>query len=140
MKKINFSPLALFFFITIILIFSIFLIKLEKNDQFKNYQKIYYRLNGKRYYFLVADTDEKRIKGLMNVRELKNYDGMIFIFSKKDFRSFWNKNTYLDLDLYWIADDKVVGKNFLPSIKKSKNLVIITSPEKVNKVIELAIR
>lgn len=140
MKKANFFLLALFFFLSIIFISSFFLIKLEKNDQFKNYQKIYYRLNGKRYYFLVADTDEKRIKGLMNIKELKNYDGMIFIFSKKDFRSFWNKNTYLDLDLYWIADDKVVGKNFLPSIKKSKNLVIITSPEKVNKVIELAIR
>ena len=37
---------------------------------------------------------------------------MIFIFPDKERQTFWNKNTYLDLDIYWMNDDKVVGKSF----------------------------
>jgi len=69
--------------------------------------------------------------------ELKGADGMIFIFPEKDFRSFWNENTYLDLDVYWIDGDKVVGKSYLPSIEKSKEIVTIDSSGSVDKVVEI---
>lgn len=74
-----------------------------------------------------------------NKKELKNADGMIFIFPDKKTRTFWNKNTYLNLDVYWLDDEKVVGKSFLPSILKSKEIITINSSGKVNKVIELAL-
>ena len=69
--------------------------------------------------------------------ELKGADGMIFIFPDKDYRQFWNMSTYLDLDVYWLDNDEVVGKNYLPSILKSKSVVVISSPKKVNRVVEI---
>lgn len=70
-------------------------------------------------------------------KELKGADGMIFIFPNKKMRTFWNENTYLDLDIYWLNDDKVVGKDFLPSITETKEPLIVDSKRSVNKVIEI---
>jgi len=107
---------------------------------FKKCQFISYKISGKTYCLLLADTPEKQQKGLMfyqNKKELKGADGMLFIFSQKNYFSFWNKNTYLDLDLYWIDDERIVAKDFLPSIKKTKQILTITSPKPVNKVVEI---
>jgi len=103
---------------------------------------IEYKLNNKTYKLLTAKNSSEWERGLMfykNKKELKNADGMIFIFPDKKTRTFWNKNTYLNLDVYWLDDEKVVGKSFLPSILKSKEIITINSSGKVNKVIELAL-
>lgn len=73
----------------------------------------------------------------MSVRKLDNADGMIFIFPDKQTRIFWNKNTHLDLDVYWIEDNEIVGKDYLPSIDKSKEVVVVQSKVEVNKVVEI---
>jgi hypothetical protein len=99
-----------------------------------------YNLNGKTYKLMTAKNNSQWTKGLMNYRskkELNGADGMIFIFPDRQLRQFWNENTYLDLDVYWIDDDKVIGKGFLPSIEKSKEVVIIESETKVDKVVEI---
>ncbi len=101
---------------------------------------IKYELEGKTYQLMVAKTGSEWAKGLMDYRskkDLKGADGMIFVFPKKDYRQFWNQNTYLDLDVYWIDGKKVVGKDKLPSIERSKDLVVIYSPSKVDRVIEI---
>lgn len=94
-------------------------------------------LEGKKLNLYVADTESERQKGLMFYRSLDKADGMIFKFPDKNFQSFWNQNTFMDLDVYWLDNQKVVGKSFLPSIEKSKKVVIIYSPKAVNTVIEL---
>jgi uncharacterized membrane protein (UPF0127 family) len=108
---------------------------------FKKSQKlIYYSLEGKTYKLLPAKTPLEHQKGLMFYRskkELKGADGMIFIFPDKNYRTFWNKNTFLDLDVYWIDGDRIVGKDFLPSIEKTKEILTINSPKPVNKVVEI---
>ena len=108
---------------------------------FKKSQKlIYYSLEGKTYKLLPAKTPLEHQKGLMFYRDkkdLKGADGMIFIFPDKNYRTFWNKNTFLDLDVYWIDGDRIVGKDFLPSIEKTKEILIINSPKPVNKVVEI---
>jgi len=76
----------------------------------------------------------------MNIKKLNNADGMMFIFKDKKFRTFWNKNTYFDLDVYWILDEKVIGKSYLPSIEKTKELIYVNSPAPVNKVVEIVIK
>ncbi len=96
-----------------------------------------YKLNNKTYKLLKAETPLQWEKGLMYYRKLDKVDGMIFLFKDKQYRNFWNKNTLMDLDLYWLDDDRITGQSFLPSIEKSKNIVIVSSPEKVNKVVEL---
>ena len=96
-----------------------------------------YELEGKIYLLREARTPEEWQRGLMFVKKPVDYDGMIFIFPDKKIRSFWNQNTFVDLDIYWLDDDQVVGKNFLPSITKTKKPLIIVSPKEVNKVIEI---
>jgi len=108
---------------------------------FKKSQKlISYSLEGKTYKLIIAKTPIEHQKGLMFYRskkELKGADGMIFIFSNKNYRTFWNKNTFLDLDVYWIDGDRIVGKDFLPSIEKTKEILTISSPKPVDKVVEI---
>jgi len=108
---------------------------------FKKSQKlIYYSLEGKTYKLLPAKTPLEHQKGLMFYRDkkdLKGADGMIFIFPDKNYRTFWNKNTFLDLDVYWIDGDRIVGKDFLPSIEKTKEIFTISSPKPVDRVVEI---
>jgi poly-gamma-glutamate synthesis protein (capsule biosynthesis protein) len=96
-----------------------------------------YELENKIYLFREAKTKEEWQRGLMFVKKPVDYDGMIFIFPDKQIRSFWNQNTYLDLDVYWLDDDKIIKKDNLPSIIKTQKPFIITSPKPVNKVIEV---
>jgi hypothetical protein len=103
-----------------------------------------YTLNKKTYKLLVADTSEKREKGLMFYRKLEDVDGMIFIFPDKQIRSFWNKNTFMDLDIYWLATsvsksgtNRLLGSVFLPSIEKTKKERIVESTLPVDRVIEI---
>lgn len=106
--------------------------------QFKDFRITSYTLEGKKYNLLVADTPKKWQTGLMYYRKLSGVKGMIFLFPDRGYRTFWNKNTYLDLNLYWIDNDVVVGKTILPSIEKSKSIVFVSSPKPVDKVIELS--
>ena len=66
-----------------------------------------------------------------------DFDGMIFIFPEKKVRNFWNKNTYMDLDILWMDEETLVGKSYLPSILKSKQTVTIKSSREVNRVVEI---
>ena len=123
----------------ILLIFVFFFVSLfffKKNNCSNNQAKIY-QINSKNYCLLTANSQEQWEKGLMFYKKPVNFDGMIFVFPDKEIRSFWNKNTYLDLDIYWLNDNKVVGKSYLPSIEKSKEVIIVESKVKINKVIEL---
>ena len=96
-----------------------------------------YELENKIYLFREAKTKEEWQRGLMFVKKPVDYDGMIFIFPDKQIISFWNQNTYLDLEVYWLDDDKIIKKDNLPSIIKTQKPFIITSPKPVNKVIEV---
>lgn len=134
MKKIYFFIWVVFpLLIVLLLLLNLIL----PGRKYQGYKTVDYQLKGKKYRLLVADTRQKWERGLMNVKKLDGVQGMIFIFPDKQLRNFWNKNTYLDLDVYWLDDDKIVGKDFLPSIDKSKQLVIINSKTKVNKVVEI---
>jgi len=128
MKRIIFIML----FFTVVTCYFVF-----KNNNCQNNQAKKYSINNKNYCLLIADNQDEWEKGLMFYKKPLDFDGMIFIFPDKRVRSFWNKNTYLDLDLYWMDEDKVVNKSYLPSILKSKIIVIVESKEKVDKVVEI---
>ena len=51
----------------------------------------------------VAATPEAAQRGLMYRTELADGDGMLFVFGADDDHSFWMKNTYISLDLVFIA-------------------------------------
>lgn len=98
-----------------------------------------YRLGERTYDLLIADTPEKWERGLMFRKSLEK-DGMIFLFPQKQQRTFWNMNTFLDLDIYWLDGDRVVGKDFLPSFQKAGTIVNVTSPAPVDGVVEIVVR
>lgn len=104
---------------------------------FKGYEIVNYKLENKNYRLLVADTPEKQERGLMYFRTLEGIDGMIFTFPKKEKRAFWNKNTFMDLTLYWVNDGKIESKSELPSIEKSNGIVTVSSTTEVDTVIEM---
>lgn len=121
--------------IIFLVIITLLFITFRKSE---NKEDISYTLENKELKLYVADSPAEWAQGLMHYRKLEEVDGMIFRFPEKQERSFWNKNTFLDLDIYWINDGQVVGKDFLPSIEKSKQLQYIYSPEPVDTVIEVA--
>ena len=58
----------------------------------------------------IAADDQSRERGLMYVRELPPGQGMLFLFGRPRYVSFWMKNTYLSLDMAFIgADGRVVN-------------------------------
>ena len=81
----------------------------------------------------VADDNEERNTGLMDVNELPSDKGMLFIFPNEQMRSFWMANTPLSLDIIFVnAEYQIVRihqstKPFtnksLPSEKPSKYVV-----------------
>lgn len=128
MKKIIFLLLFIFFVTVYLLITK----KKCPNKQAKTYL-----INNNNYCLLTSTNQEQWEKGLMFYKKPVDFDGMIFIFPEKETRSFWNKNTYMDLDVYWMEGGTVAGKSYLPSILKSKEIVIIKSEKEVDRVVEI---
>ncbi|MBI2626876.1 MAG: DUF192 domain-containing protein [Parcubacteria group bacterium] len=93
-------------------------------------------LDGKIYILRTAKTPWEKAQGLSKIREAKEYDGMIFYFDPPEQATFWNKNTYLDLELIWINNKQIIGRDELPSITH-RGLVTKTSPGKITEVIEI---
>jgi len=122
--------------VVVMVVVIVMIVVLKNNFLQQNSKTITYEIENRTYRLLVADTPKKWEKGLMYIKKKENFDGMIFYFPEKSFRSFWNKNTLVDLDIYWLVDKKVIGKGTLPSVAKN-GLITISSSEPVNRVIEI---
>lgn len=78
----------------------------------------------------LAQTDEQRADGLMYRKSMTDEQGMLFIFPDMEERAFWMKNTYISLDIIYIADNMEIvsiqkyatplSETSLPSFKKAK--------------------
>lgn len=66
---------------------------------------------GKRYDFMVevADTDRKRMTGLMHRNHLADDRGMLFDFKESRVIHIWMRNTFIPIDLLFIRKDGTVG-------------------------------
>lgn len=93
-------------------------------------------INGHSYKVLTASTLVEQQRGLMNIRKPVSYDGMQFVFSQTATQKFWNKNTHLDLIIFWLKKGQLVGTTDLPSIDHS-GLITVTSPQPVDKAVEI---
>jgi uncharacterized membrane protein (UPF0127 family) len=90
-----------------------------------------------KFKVMLATNDQERTTGLMfrTAENLSEHQGMLFVF--KDFapRTFWMRNTYLQLDIIYLdADKKIVSivenaqplsDKALPSIYPAKYVVEI---------------
>lgn len=67
---------------------------------------------GKSYRLIVADSEEEKEQGLMNVEELDSDEGMLFDYRDniQEEISFWMKDTYIPLDIIFVDEfDKVIS-------------------------------
>jgi uncharacterized membrane protein (UPF0127 family) len=54
----------------------------------------------------IADNDYERQLGLMNRKEMKENQGMLFIFPNETMQSFWMRNTLIPLDIVFVNSKK----------------------------------
>lgn len=125
-------------FVFLILAVVFYMAYMRDAQLLNGYETKTIRIGNAELKVFVADTTEKRTQGLMNVSELTEDTGMLFVFPDAAPQTFWNKNTLIPLDLIWIADGRVVGISKLPSISESKDIVTVSSPGIAREVIEVS--
>lgn len=65
-------------------------------------------IGDKKYKVQEARTEEEKMKGLQNVKELDSEEGMLFIYDKPQSVDFWMKDTEIPLDIIFIDEDQEV--------------------------------
>ena len=74
----------------------------------------------------LADTQSKRIQGLMFRESLAHNRGMLFVFDKEAQHSLWMKNMRFPLDIIWFDRNKKIVdiyQNALPCKEICKDLI-----------------
>ena len=98
--------------------------------------KITFENDKSKLLFLdIADNFEKRSQGLMNRKKLEPNSGMLFIWEDSKIRNFWMKNTYFNLDLFFINDQGTIVEIYKNA--KAFDETNIISREKVKFVLEM---
>ncbi len=70
-------------------------------------------INGKKWAEIKAETaltEDEKLRGLMCRKKLPDGSGMLFPYEKHVTGGFWMFNTYIDLDILYIAEDGTVIK------------------------------
>lgn len=88
-----------------------------------------------RFEVFLALTREQQSRGLMHVRDLPDFHGMLFVHRRPIVISMWMKNTFIPLDMVFIRADGSIS-----SIEKNtepQSLASIRSLEPLNYILEL---
>jgi uncharacterized membrane protein (UPF0127 family) len=123
------------FILLIVLLVLFYFYQITQNYPTENYQKINVKLNNKNFALFVADTPEKKEKGLSNIDSLQNNEGMIFVFNKPDYYSFWMKDMRFPLDFIFLKENGIV--DLLENIQPQSYPKTFTSKKTADKVIEV---
>ncbi len=83
----------------------------------------------------LAFTAEQQRRGLMHVRNLPKFAGMLFVYREDDIHSMWMKNTFIPLDILFILGDGTVSS--IEAKNEPLTLTPIASKEPVRYVLEL---
>lgn len=96
-------------------------------------------INKHTFNLYVAKTPKDREIGLSKYNNISQNFGMIFIFDKPDFYSFWMKDMKLPIDIIFIKDDRIVTvyKNVTPVKSQDGSLIIYQPISKADKVLEI---
>lgn len=130
----------------LLLVFLVFATKSLYADDFssfnrnvKNYNKNLVIFDKKspriaEFRAAIADNDQKRQFGLMNLERLDEQKGMLFLFEKPDIIYMWMKNTLIPLDMIFINGDEIVA---IKENAQPLSLDVISSQFSIDKVLEI---
>lgn len=97
--------------------------------------------NGTELTVRIAERPLAQKKGLGGYTEASlEEDGMLFVFSNDEVRTFWMKGMRFDLDILWIADGRVVAIDrdvHAPFSRSEEPEQVTSAPLKVDAVLEL---
>ena len=84
----------------------------------------------------MADDEQRRARGLMFVKHLNGNDGMLFVYPQPQTIAMWMKNTFIPLDMLFVAPDGKVTR--VVENTEPQSLKTIESGAPVLGVVELA--
>ncbi len=88
-------------------------------------------VDSKKILVEIADTEAKHARGLMNRTKLKVNEGMLFVFADDDYRSFWMKNTLINLSIgYFNKNKKLIDIQEMTAVTSVMQSEIPTYPSK----------
>ena len=88
-----------------------------------------------RFDIEIADEPQERARGLMFRESMADDAGMLFIYPRERVASFWMKNTYISLDMLFIANDGRILQIAPRTVPLS--LESVRSDSKVRAVLEI---
>lgn len=95
-------------------------------------------INNHSFRVSVATSQKEHETGLSETQSLSEDQGMIFLFEKPDYYSFWMKNMRFPIDIIYINNDTIVTiKSNAQLIKDKENPTIYSSTKPANKVLEI---
>lgn len=99
-------------------------------------------INGTELDVLIAERALAQRKGLGGYTQegLKPHDGMLFVFSDSEVRTFWMKGMQFNIDILWIADGRIVAIDRdvqAPYSRSDEPERVTSSPLEVDAVLEL---
>lgn len=96
-------------------------------------------INNQTFTLLVAKTPQEKETGLSEKTTLAENSGMLFVFDKADYYSFWMKTMKIPIDIIYINKDKIVTiiENAEPPKSQDQNLPIYKPDEPADKVLEI---
>jgi uncharacterized membrane protein (UPF0127 family) len=95
------------------------------------------QINGHVFYLYLAQTSQEQSIGLAKYKSLAKDQGMIFLFDRQDYYSFWMKDMKFPIDIIFISGNKVVDVFGKVPIAPDENLPVYTTKTKADKVLEI---
>jgi len=95
-------------------------------------------IGGEEFQVEIADTDKKKTLGLMFRKSIPDHYGMLFVYSREDYRGIWMKNTLIHLDLIFLNSSREIVRIFhnVPPCKQDPCKTYIPE-EKAQYVLEI---
>lgn len=135
------KKLLLIFIIFLILIGAIFLTQkyIKGGTIFFLNKTPVATINNHSFRVSAAVSQKEHETGLSKTQSLSEDQGMIFLFEKPEYYSFWMKNMKFPVDIIYINNDKIVTikNNAAPPKNNEENLIIYTPTGPSDKVLEI---
>lgn len=88
-----------------------------------------------RFDVWLATVRDQQMRGLMFVRDLPGFTGMLFVYDRPGRRSMWMKNTYISLDIVFVRADGLISSIVADAVPL--DLTNLSSAEALPYVLEL---